>query len=180
MGQRLPEDEAELGGAVETSPVCHREHQDNHLTLQCRQVLQTPKHTHTTLMTMIHTSSLSDENLIPKTETFQCAFLYLRTLLSGLTGALSQIQNNTWCPCELASDPFSSGLFPLKHCFTGLPLNVSLPPVVAFIVCFGSEGQASQIHSGTQEKSCLPPLLTHHSQPCLPVSVSVCPTSTRP
>lgn len=35
----LPEEEAELRSAVETSPVGHREDQDAHVALQCGQVL---------------------------------------------------------------------------------------------------------------------------------------------
>lgn len=36
----LPEEEAELGGAVEASPVSHREDEDAHVTLQSGQVLR--------------------------------------------------------------------------------------------------------------------------------------------
>lgn len=43
----LPEEEAELGGAVETSPVSHREDKDAHIALQSGQVLRTNTHTHT-------------------------------------------------------------------------------------------------------------------------------------
>lgn len=42
----LPEEEAELGGAVETSPVSHWEDQDTHITLQSGQVLGIQKHTY--------------------------------------------------------------------------------------------------------------------------------------
>lgn len=35
----LPQEKPELSGAVETSPISHRKHEDTHLTLQSRQVL---------------------------------------------------------------------------------------------------------------------------------------------
>lgn len=47
MWLRLPEEEAELGGAVETSPVSHREDEDAHVALQSGQVLGIQTHTHT-------------------------------------------------------------------------------------------------------------------------------------
>lgn len=55
----LPEEEAELGGAVETSPVSHREHQDTHVTLQSGQVLgmQAHKYTHTHTHELIRTTA---------------------------------------------------------------------------------------------------------------------------
>lgn len=42
----LPEEEAELGGAVETSPVSHWEDQDTHIALQSGQVLGMQAHTY--------------------------------------------------------------------------------------------------------------------------------------
>ena len=40
LGLRLPEEEPELSGAVEATPVGHWKHQDTHLTQQSRQVLR--------------------------------------------------------------------------------------------------------------------------------------------